>query len=159
MVLLSPLFLLAALASPSPSPAAPVPPGLGPHWSSVATIKGEVAHYERPSAQGPADLLFVTKEPCNCQTGELFDTLSSQVLDIEPTAVVERSTDTACGRTVDHLVMTGVADGVKRRNVDAFAYRTADSLVVITYSFSKPSPSAQDEAAMRAVCPPDVPSS
>jgi hypothetical protein len=60
---------------------------------------------------------------------------------------------------VDHLVMTGVADGVKRRNVDAFAYRTADSLVVITYSFSKPSPSAQDETAMRAVCPPDAPAS
>jgi hypothetical protein len=60
---------------------------------------------------------------------------------------------------VDHLVMTGVADGVKRRNVDAFAYRTTDSLVVITYSFSKPSASAQDEAAMRAVCPPDGPSS
>ncbi len=159
MVFLNPLFLLAAIASPAPSPAAALPVGLGPEWSAGAMIKGEVAHYERPSAQGPADLLFVTKEPCNCQTGELFDTLSSQVLDIEPTAVVERSTDTACGRTVDHLVMTGVADGVKRRNVDAFAYRTADSLVVITYSFSKPSPSAQDEAAMRAVCPPDVPSS
>ncbi len=152
-------FLLAALASPAPSPAPSLPPGLGPEWSPVATIKGEVVHYERPFAGGIADQLFVTKEVCNCETGELFDTLSSQVLDIEPTAVVQRSTDTACGRTVQHLVMTGVADGVKRRNVDAFAYRTADSLVVITYSFSKPSPSARDEAAMRAVCPPDTPAS
>jgi hypothetical protein len=148
---------LAAVASPAP--ALPVPAGLGPEWSAVPGIKGEVAHYERPSSQGPADLLFVTKETCQCQVGDLFDSLSSKVLDIEPSAVVERSNDTACGRTVEHLVMTGVADGMKRRNVDAFAYRTTDSLVVITYSFSKPSPSAQDEAAMRAVCPPEGPSS
>ncbi len=159
MVFLNPLFLLAAIASPAPSPAAALPVGLGPEWSAGATIKGEVAHYERPSTLGPVDMLFVTKQLCQCQPGELFDTLSSEVLDIQPAAVVERSTASACGRTVDHLVMTGVADGVKKRNVDAFAYRTTDSLVVITYSFSKSAPSAQDEAEMRAVCPPDGPSS
>jgi hypothetical protein len=156
---LNPLFLLAAIASPSPSPAATLPAGLGPEWSAVATIKGEVAHYERPYARGPADQLFVTKELCQCQSGELFDTLSSEVLEDQPAAVVERSADSACGHSVDHLVMTGVADGLKKRNVDAFAYRTTDSLVVITYSFSKPSPSKQDEASMRVVCPPEVPSS
>ena len=159
MVFLNPLFLLAAVASAVPSPAAPLPAGLGPEWSAVATLKGEVAHYERPSTQGPVDQLFVTKQLCQCQPGELFDTLSSEVLDVQPAAVVERSTDSACGHSVDHLVMTDVADGVKKRNVDAFAYRTSGSLVVITYSFSKPSPSAQDEAAMRAVCPPEGPSS
>ncbi len=159
MVFLNAIFLLAAVASTAPPPAAPLPVGLGPEWSSVAPIKGEVAHYERPSAQGPADLLLVTKQLCQCQPGELFDTLSSEVLDIQPAAVVERSSASACGRTVDHLVMTGVADGVKKRNVDAFAYRTTDSLVVITYSFSKSSPSERDEAAMRAVCPPDEPAS
>ncbi len=160
MVFLNPLFLLAAVASPAPSPAAALPVGLGPEWSAVAPIKGEVAHYERPSSTpGPVDQLFVTKELCQCQSGELFDTLSSEVLEDQPAAVVERSTDSACGRGVDHLVMTGVADGVKKRNVDAFAYRTSGSLVVITYSFSKSSPSARDEAAMRAVCPPDVPAS
>ncbi len=159
MVFLNPLFLLAAIAAPAASPAAALPDGLGPEWSAVATLKGEVAHYERPSTRGPVDQLFVTKQLCQCQPGELFDTLSSEVLDLQPAAVVERSTDSACGRTVDHLVMTGVADGVKKRNVDAFAYRTTDSLVVITYSFSKSSPSARDEAAMRAVCPPEIPSS
>jgi hypothetical protein len=159
LVFLNPLFLLAAMASPAPSPAAALPAGLAPEWSSFATVKGEVAHFERPSTQGPADLLLVTKQLCQCQPGELFDTLSSEVLDIQPAAIVERSTASACGRTVDHLVMTGVADGVKKRNVDAFAYRTTDSLVVITYSFSKSSPSERDEAAMRAVCPPDEPSS
>jgi len=155
----SALLWLAAVASPAPSPAAPLPAGLGPEWSAVVGIKGEVAHFERPSSQGPADQLFVTKETCQCQVDDLFDSLSSQVLDIEPSAVVERSSDTACGRTVQHLVMTGVADGVKRRNIDSYAYRTTDSLVVITYTFSKSSPSARDEAAMRAVCPPDGPSS
>jgi hypothetical protein len=159
LVFSNPLFLLAAIASPAPSPAAPLPVGLGPEWSAVAAIKGEVAHYERPSAQGPVDQLFVTKQLCQCQPGELFDTLSSEVLDIQPAAVVERSTDSACGHSVDHLVMTGVADGAKKRNVDAFAYRTTDSLVVITYSFSKSAPSARDEAAMRAVCPPEAPPS
>ena len=158
MLFIGPLLLLAAVASPAP--VAPLPAGLGPEWSAVPTVKkGELSHFERPSAGGLVDQLFVTKEVCQCQVGELFDTLSSQVLDIEPSAVVERSNDTACGRSVDHLVMTGVADGVKRRNIDSYAYRTTDSLVVITYTFSKSSPSARDEAAMRALCPPDGPSS
>ena len=140
--------------------AATAPAGLSPDWvAAPALLKDETAHYSRTAAGGPPQTLVATTHLCQCQPGEAFDEVSSAVLATFPAAIVDRSTDVACGTTVQHLVVKGVADGATHANVDVYAYRTSDSLVTITLTFSTPSPSAADEASMRAVCPPVAASS
>ncbi len=140
--------LLAATATP--------PPGLDPEWTSVPPLRGETQHFTRSVPNAPSDQLTVTMQLCQCQPVELFDLLSSNLLNDVPDAIVKRSTTNACGTTVQHIVITGVADTAQRRNLDVYAFRTSDSLVTITYTFTKPAPSARDEAAMAAVCPPQA---
>jgi hypothetical protein len=51
------------------------------------------------------------------------------------------------------MVVTGFADGASQKNLDVYAFRTTDSLVVITLAFAAPVPSLEDETSMQALCP------
>ena len=129
-------------------------PTLPPDWISAPLTTGETAHYVRVAKSGPNDVLTTKTHVCKCDVSDVLDEISSSALSTVPDGTVSRSNDTACGRPVEHLVVTGLADGVTRTNLDVFAYRTPDEIVLITLYFTQPNPRARDEAAMRAICPP-----
>jgi hypothetical protein len=133
-------------------------PGLTADWVATPLQASEFGHFVRHVPSQPDEAIVGTIRVCDCQPGPLFDMLASALQAI-PTAVVTRDPAPVqvCGRAAQHLVVTGVADGTSRKNLDIYAFRTTDALAVIEYAFTKPAPAPQDEAAMKAVCPQNAP--
>jgi hypothetical protein len=128
-------------------------PNLAPEWvPAPALAETEYGHFSRHVPNGPDEVLIGTARVCDCDPRSLADSLV-HAFDDKPLAVIQRETIPACGRNVQHVVVVGVADVTGRKNLDLYAFRNADSLVVISFLFTKAAPSAEDEAAMQAICP------
>ena len=127
-------------------------PRISVDWIAAPLEEREYRHFTRRVANGPDDTLTATLQVCDCQPGRLFDELAATLRKI-PTAVITRDAVSACDRTVQHMVVSGLSDGVSRKNMDIYAMRTANALVYISYDFTKAAPSPEDESSMQALCP------
>jgi hypothetical protein len=135
-------------------------PALSADWVAAPLQQGEFAHFARHTPGETDDFLVGTMQVCDCQPDHFFDLLITALQKV-PAAVIARDpqTVTVCGHPAQHLVVTGVSNAMSQKNLDLYAFRTADALVVIEYAFVKAQPSADDESSMKAVCPQPVVSS
>jgi hypothetical protein len=128
-------------------------PGLGPEWIAAPSLRpDEYAHFSRHVPNAPDEVLFAAAHVCDCDPGNAVNVVE-RMFDDKPAAVVTRDAITACGRTVEHVVVVGVADVTGRKNIDLYAFRNADTLVVISFLFTKSGVLAADETSMQALCP------
>lgn len=127
------------------------PPAPGPDWRPIAPGPGEYRRLARSVEHQSDDLLIGKIDVCNCEPTKLIDDLTLALRDI-PAASIVRTTEPACEAKVEHLVVTGLADGRSQKNFDLYTYRDTGALVTIMYSFTKTAPVADDEVAMRAIC-------
>jgi hypothetical protein len=127
-------------------------PGLAPDWVAVPPGQDEYAHFTRHVPNGPDETLIASARHCDCDPRSVIDGLE-RAFDDKPAAFISSDPVSACGRTVQHILVTAVADVAGRRNLEVYAFRNADSLVVISFFFTKADPTASDEASMQALCP------
>jgi hypothetical protein len=137
-----------------------VAPALSADWVAAPLRQGEFAHFTRHTAGEADEFLVGSMQVCDCQPGHLFDLLVTALQKV-PAAVIARDPQpvTVCGHAAQHLVVTGVSNATSQKNLDLYAFRTSDALVVIEYAFVKAQPAADDESSMKAVCPQPVVSS
>ncbi len=135
-------------------------PALSADWVSAPLQQGEFAHFARHTPGEADDFLVGTMQVCDCQPGHLFDLLVTALQKV-PAAMIARDPQpvSVCGHDAQHLVVTGVSNTTNQKNLDLYAFRTANALVVIEYAFVEPQPSAGDELSMKSVCPQPVLSS
>jgi hypothetical protein len=127
-------------------------PGLAPDWVAGTLGQDEYAHFTRHVPNGPDETLVASARHCDCDPRTIVDGLE-RAFDDKPAAFISSDPVSACGRTVQHVLVTAVADVTGRRNLEVYAFRNAESLVVISFFFTKADPTASDEASMQALCP------
>jgi hypothetical protein len=146
---LAPLALAALLAQ---NDAAPV---LAPDWKPAPPQPQEYRRYVRAVAHAPAEELFGKLQVCDCDPSAFVGDLVHKVIVI-PKVLATRGTVIECDTTAQHLVVTGLSDGRRRKNFDLYAYRSNGALVVIEYAYTKADPDPGDERAMQALCATDA---
>jgi hypothetical protein len=142
--------ILAILVAPSATPTT-----ISASWQPVPLAESEYASYTRPVAGEPDDKLTAFARVCDCDPNRVVDEVAEKVGTL-PGVHIHRSIVTACGQTAQHLVVTGLANGTAQ-NVDLYAFRSANKLVLISYDFSKAQASADDENDLLTLCSPPSP--
>ncbi len=145
-VILPLLLAQATLAQASSAPQLP------PEWKATAVVnRGQYLRYERQEADGTQSTLSATKQHCDCMPSELVSQLTTVFASL-PKAAMTHETVSVCGSQAEHLIVTGVAGGSARNNIDAYAFRKNGDLYVMTYTFKAAAPAADADAALLMLC-------
>ena len=144
MVILA-LTVIASKTVPSSAP-------LASDWVAVHLQPSQYVSLTRQAPKAPNETLTGIIRMCDCDPVQLTDALSATLRDI-PSAVMKRDAAVVCGASAQHLVATGIADGVSRKNIDVYAFRTSKSLVFVEYTYTKAAPTDDDDKMMRTLCP------
>ncbi len=139
-------------ASPQPDVTAAATFNVDASWIPMPLQDTEYAAFARPEGGKPADLLYATKRKCDCQPADFASALAGDRKQDHGTTT--GTSVQLCGQPATHVVSEGVADGIAKRNVEAYAFREGDFFYTMQLGFSGVKPTAADESSLTALCPP-----
>jgi hypothetical protein len=147
-------FVLSVVLAQAAATAPPQPdtPAAAAGWIAQPDGKpGTLFAFVHAENDGTKSAVSGLRQVCDCEPSHMTS-LIAQALSAIPHASIIQNSAPVCGLTAQHLVATGIANGI-RSNLEVYAFRKDGALYVLEYTFQEKAPDPQAEAFLASHCP------